>query len=158
MKISSEMYSMYVWTSKNALNSGSHPPLDTDSGRVWRILQHCNKAHFFHSLARISGKIVGCSRKYIAVSTLDLVEVIWIRTPDLDWIRVVGGLRSPSALVSHICTSYYFSINMNTQWPLCHVATLTFLFVYVCIHVCRITGLVVFILRIAINAIHLALW
>ena len=37
---------MYLCTSKNWLNFGSHPPPDPDPGIFWRILQHCEIGHF----------------------------------------------------------------------------------------------------------------
>ena len=43
MKILSEIY---LWTRKNQMNFGSHPPLDPDLRIFKRILQHCETGHF----------------------------------------------------------------------------------------------------------------
>jgi len=73
----------YLWTKKNLLTSGSHPPPDSDPGKFYK------DSSTYYSLAHISGKLIGYSRHSTVDATLDReVTVIfwkssaWMRSPD----------------------------------------------------------------------------
>ena len=104
---------MYLWTGKNWLNFGSHPPPDPDPGIFWRILQHCEIGHFstvwlISPQNRIFLKILSHTYPWTRKSR-SILEVIRIQSPDPESISGYGlriqivllgrRMRSPTTVV-----------------------------------------------------------